>query len=73
MAADQKARWQKEIDWLLSVADYIVEFVPSQQMSDNGTCMEVRNPAFSALLVVLFSFTVPIQLSSDAYHSTAFD
>ncbi|PAN18166.1 hypothetical protein PAHAL_3G183400 [Panicum hallii] len=41
MAADQKARWQKEIDWLLSVADHIVEFVPSQQMSDNGTCMEI--------------------------------
>ncbi|OEL28228.1 Rop guanine nucleotide exchange factor 9 [Dichanthelium oligosanthes] len=31
MAADQKARWMKEIDWLLSVADHIVEFVPSQQ------------------------------------------
>ncbi|RLN00066.1 rho guanine nucleotide exchange factor 8-like [Panicum miliaceum] len=41
MAADQKARWQKEIDWLLSVADHIVEFVPSQQMSDNGICMEI--------------------------------
>ncbi|KAG2617577.1 rop guanine nucleotide exchange factor 12-like [Panicum virgatum] len=41
MAADQKARWQKEIDWLLSVADHIVEFVPSQQMSDHGTCMEI--------------------------------
>ena len=46
MAADQKARWQKEIDWLLSVADHIVEFVPSQQMSDNGTCMEVEIPPF---------------------------
>ncbi|CAL5096222.1 unnamed protein product [Urochloa decumbens] len=41
MAADQKARWQKEIDWLLSVADHIVEFVPSQQVSENGTRMEI--------------------------------
>ncbi|XP_062179258.1 rop guanine nucleotide exchange factor 9-like [Phragmites australis] len=41
MAAEQKARWKKEIDWLLSVADYIVEFVPSQQVSENGTCMEI--------------------------------
>jgi len=48
MAADQKSRWKKEIDWLLSVADHIVEFVPSQQVAENGTCMEVRNsPYFS--------------------------
>ena len=50
MAADQKARWQKEIDWLLSVADHIVEFVPSQQMSDHGTCMEVEIPHFQCVL-----------------------
>ncbi|KAG8069360.1 hypothetical protein GUJ93_ZPchr0005g14634 [Zizania palustris] len=41
MAADQKARWRKEIDWLLSVADHIVEFVPSKQVSDDGTSMEI--------------------------------
>ncbi|XP_066367172.1 rho guanine nucleotide exchange factor 8-like [Miscanthus floridulus] len=41
MAADQKSRWKKEIDWLLSVADHIVEFVPSQQVAENGTCMEI--------------------------------
>ncbi|KAL6618795.1 hypothetical protein ACP70R_033934 [Stipagrostis hirtigluma subsp. patula] len=41
MAAEPKARWQKEIDWLLSVADHIVEFVPSQQTSDNGSSMEI--------------------------------
>jgi hypothetical protein len=44
MAAEQKSRWKKEIYWLLSVADHIVEFVPSQQVAENGTCMEVRNP-----------------------------
>uniref|UniRef100_A0ACD5TDW0 Uncharacterized protein n=1 Tax=Avena sativa TaxID=4498 RepID=A0ACD5TDW0_AVESA len=41
MAPEQKARWTKEIDWLLSVADHIVEFVPSQQVSDDGSTMEV--------------------------------
>lgn len=61
MADDQKARWTKEIDWLLSVADHIVEFVPSQQVSENGTCMEVRLP-FSVPIVVLFSFTVTISI-----------
>jgi hypothetical protein len=43
MAPEQKARWTKEIDWLLSVADHIVEFVPSRQVSDDGSTMEVRN------------------------------
>ena len=37
MATDRKARWRKEIDWLLSVTDHIVEFVPSQQKSKDGT------------------------------------
>ncbi|XP_059638141.1 rho guanine nucleotide exchange factor 8-like [Cornus florida] len=41
MAADRKARWRKEIDWLLSVTDNIVEFVPSQQKSKDGTNMEI--------------------------------
>ncbi|CAK9155177.1 unnamed protein product [Ilex paraguariensis] len=41
MSADRKVRWRKEIDWLLSVTDYIVEFVPSQQRSKDGTNMEI--------------------------------
>ncbi|CAL5339273.1 rop guanine nucleotide exchange factor 9-like [Camellia sinensis] len=41
MSADRKARWKKEIDWLLSVTDYIVEFVASQQKSKDGTNMEI--------------------------------
>uniref|UniRef100_A0A7N0VJ84 PRONE domain-containing protein n=1 Tax=Kalanchoe fedtschenkoi TaxID=63787 RepID=A0A7N0VJ84_KALFE len=31
MPPERKSRWTKEIDWLLSVTDHIVEFVPSQQ------------------------------------------
>ncbi|XP_021892863.1 rop guanine nucleotide exchange factor 12 isoform X2 [Carica papaya] len=41
MSAERKARWRREIDWLLSVTDYIVEFVPSQQKNKDGTNMEI--------------------------------
>ncbi|CAM0882085.1 unnamed protein product [Alopecurus aequalis] len=41
MSADRKARWKMEIDWILSVTDHIVEFVPLQQESEDGTTMEV--------------------------------
>lgn len=41
MAAERKARWRKEINWLLSVTDHIVEFVPSNQTAKDGTNMEV--------------------------------
>ncbi|XP_020518261.1 rop guanine nucleotide exchange factor 9 isoform X2 [Amborella trichopoda] len=41
MSAERKARWRKEIDWLLSVTDHIVEFVPSQQISKDGTNVEI--------------------------------
>ena len=40
MSEGRKTRWRKEIDLLLSVTDYIVEFVPSQQKSKDGTNME---------------------------------
>ncbi|KAM7275311.1 hypothetical protein ACFE04_017177 [Oxalis oulophora] len=40
VAEDRKARWRKEIDWILSVTDHIVEFVPSQT-NNNGTNMEI--------------------------------
>ncbi|EEF48239.1 conserved hypothetical protein [Ricinus communis] len=40
MSPETKIRWRKEIDWLLSVTDHIVEFVPSQQ-SNNGINMEI--------------------------------
>lgn len=41
MPAERRARWRKEIDWLLSVTDYVVEFAPSQQKKKDGTSMEV--------------------------------
>ena len=42
MSAERRTRWNKEIDWLLSVTDHIVEFAPSQQVSEDGTNMEVQ-------------------------------
>lgn len=43
MSSENKARWRKEIDWLLSVTDHIVEFVPSKQASSDGTTTEVTH------------------------------
>ncbi|KAL3735867.1 hypothetical protein ACJRO7_024916 [Eucalyptus globulus] len=40
MSPETRARWKKEINWLLSVTDHIVEFVPSQQKT-NGMNMEI--------------------------------
>ncbi|KAL9242353.1 hypothetical protein vseg_016362 [Gypsophila vaccaria] len=41
MPAERKARWRKEVDWLLSVTDHIVELVPSQQAAADGSIMEI--------------------------------
>lgn len=41
MSPGRKARWRKEVDWLLSVTDHIVEFAPSHQRTKDGTSMEV--------------------------------
>lgn len=41
MPSERKARWRKEVDWLLSVTDHIVELVPSQQQAADGSTMEI--------------------------------
>jgi PRONE (Plant-specific Rop nucleotide exchanger) len=41
MPPERKARWKKEIDWLLAVTDQIVVLVPTKQVHNNGTVMEV--------------------------------
>ncbi|KAK4283798.1 hypothetical protein QN277_000712 [Acacia crassicarpa] len=41
MSAEHKARWRREVDWILSVTDHIVEFVPSKQRGKDGNCMEI--------------------------------
>lgn len=44
MSPEMRAKWRKEIDWMLAVTDYIVEMVPVKQYSKDGTnMMEVIN------------------------------
>uniref|UniRef100_A0A0D9XG88 PRONE domain-containing protein n=1 Tax=Leersia perrieri TaxID=77586 RepID=A0A0D9XG88_9ORYZ len=45
LAAARKAMWTREMDWLLSVADSIVELTPSlQELPDGGGQFEVMVP-----------------------------
>ncbi|KAG6413833.1 hypothetical protein SASPL_126548 [Salvia splendens] len=41
MSEERKARWKREVDWLVSVTDHIVEFVASEQKGKDGTNMEI--------------------------------
>lgn len=38
---DRKRKWRKEINWLLSVTDNIVEFTPGKQIGKDGSLVEV--------------------------------
>jgi hypothetical protein len=42
LPAGKKTMWRREMDCLLSVCDYIVEFFPSTQTLPDGTKVEVR-------------------------------
>ncbi|MCO5572206.1 hypothetical protein L7F22_025958 [Adiantum nelumboides] len=41
LSLERKVTWKREMDWLLSVADHIVELVPSWQKFADGTSIEV--------------------------------
>ena len=41
MDLKRKKIWRKEMDWLLSVVDHIVQFVPSKQVAKTGDFTEV--------------------------------
>ncbi|XP_042062957.1 rop guanine nucleotide exchange factor 9-like isoform X3 [Salvia splendens] len=41
MSEERKERWRREVAWLVSVTDYVVEFVASEQKGKNGTNMEI--------------------------------
>lgn len=58
MPAERKAKWKKEIECLLSVTDHIVEFVPSQQQSKDGTYMEVTALSLYVLPFLLHHLTL---------------
>ena len=39
---EKKSMWKREMDCLLSVCDYIVEFIPKSQNLQDGTVLEVK-------------------------------
>ncbi|KAJ0979578.1 hypothetical protein J5N97_015052 [Dioscorea zingiberensis] len=41
LPAEKKSMWRREMQWLLSVSDHIVEFVPSWQTFPDGSKLEV--------------------------------
>ncbi|CAK9236053.1 unnamed protein product [Sphagnum troendelagicum] len=41
LAEDRRTRWRREMEWLLSVSDHIVELVPSWQTFPDGSTLEV--------------------------------
>ena len=42
LPAEKRSMWRREMDCLLSVCDYIVEFFPSKEILPDGTIREVR-------------------------------
>lgn len=41
---DRKSKWRREMDWLLSPTNYMVELVPAKQHGANGRTMEIMTP-----------------------------
>lgn len=38
---ERKSKWRREMDWLLSPTNYMVELVPAKQNGANGRMLEV--------------------------------
>ncbi|XP_058190577.1 rop guanine nucleotide exchange factor 14 isoform X2 [Rhododendron vialii] len=45
---DRKTKWRREMDWLLSPTNYMVELVPAKQHGANGRTMEIMTPKVRA-------------------------
>ncbi|CAA2984500.1 rop guanine nucleotide exchange factor 14 [Olea europaea subsp. europaea] len=41
---ERKSKWQREMNWLLSPTNYMVELVPAKQNGVNGRIMEIMTP-----------------------------
>lgn len=41
---ERKNRWRREMDWLLSPTNYMVELVPAKQRGSNGKMLEIMTP-----------------------------
>ncbi|XP_024016661.1 rop guanine nucleotide exchange factor 14 isoform X2 [Eutrema salsugineum] len=44
LSKDKKQRWRREMDWLLSPTNHMIELVPSKQDGENGTSLEIMTP-----------------------------
>ncbi|CAO2820065.1 unnamed protein product [Amaranthus hypochondriacus] len=44
LSEERMAKWRKEMDWLLSPANYMVELVPAKQSGANGRTFEIMTP-----------------------------
>ncbi|KAL1320266.1 rop guanine nucleotide exchange factor 14 isoform X1 [Arachis ipaensis] len=41
---ERKSKWQREMDWLLSPTNYMVELVPAKQNASIGEIFEIMTP-----------------------------
>ncbi|XP_010516742.1 PREDICTED: rop guanine nucleotide exchange factor 14-like isoform X1 [Camelina sativa] len=44
LSEDKKQRWRREMDWLLSPTNYMIELVPAKQDGENGRSLEIMTP-----------------------------
>lgn len=44
LSEERKSRWHREMDWLLSPTNYMVELVPAKQNGANGGMLEIMTP-----------------------------
>lgn len=42
LSEERKNRWRREMDWLLSPTNYMIELVPAKQHGSNGRTLEVH-------------------------------
>lgn len=59
---DKKIMWKREMNCLLSVCDYIVEFVSTSQMLQDGTTIEVKKEKKLAERITLISVFVYLRV-----------
>ncbi|KAL4324334.1 hypothetical protein GQ457_11G020200 [Hibiscus cannabinus] len=48
LAEERKNKWRREMDWLLSPTNYMVDLVPAKQNGANGRTMEIMTPKVRA-------------------------
>lgn len=41
---ERKKKWEREMDWLLSPTNYMIELVPAKQNGSNGSTLEIMTP-----------------------------